>query len=116
MVDRFGQLPEQVDTLFDAVRLRWLCKELGFERCIFKNNKLQCFFVLNPQSAFYESSYFKDFLAFIGNHGAEYGIALKQSRQYLILIKDEVNTFEEAKSLLENLSSELLKKDVTIDA
>jgi transcription-repair coupling factor (superfamily II helicase) len=116
MVDRFGPLPEQVDTLFDAVRLRWLCKELGFERCIFKSNKLQCFFVLNPQSAFYESPYFKDFLEFIGSHGDEYGIVLKQSRQYLLLVKDEVNSFEEAKSLLESLTSELLKKDTTIDA
>ena len=52
MVDRFGALPDQVVILFDAVRLRWLCKELGFERCIFKNKKLQCFFVLNPQSLF----------------------------------------------------------------
>ncbi|NND35011.1 MAG: transcription-repair coupling factor, partial [Saprospiraceae bacterium] len=116
MVDRFGPLPEQVVTLFDAVRLRWLCKELGFERCIFKNEKLQCFFVLNPQSLFYESTYFKDFLAFIASQGEEKKIRLKQSRQYLIFIKDNVSSFEEAKVLLQDLADNLLLKDATVDA
>jgi transcription-repair coupling factor (superfamily II helicase) len=116
LVDRFGPLPPQVETLFDALRLRWLCKELSFERCILKNTKLQCFFVLNPQSAFYESDYFKEFLAFIASHGHELGMTLKQSRQYLILVHDAIETLEEARSLLEQISSRLLSKDSTVDA
>ena len=32
--DRFGKLPHPVKELFDALRLRWLCKDLGFERLL----------------------------------------------------------------------------------
>lgn len=98
--DRFGNVPVQVHTLFDALRLRWLCKTLGFERCILKNNKLQCFFVLNPQSTFYETEYFKNFLAYLGTAGIEHNLRLKQSRNYLMVIREDTNSFEEAKSVL----------------
>jgi transcription-repair coupling factor (superfamily II helicase) len=111
LVDRFGSLPSQVETLFEALRLRWLCKDLNFERCILKNGKLQCFFVLNAQSSFYESSFFKDFLGFIASYGSDLNISLKQSRQYLILINDAVKNLEYARALLEKISSQLLSKD-----
>jgi transcription-repair coupling factor (superfamily II helicase) len=113
LIDRFGSLPGQVETLFDALRLRWLCKDLSFERCILKNEKLQCFFVLNPQSTFYESEYFQEFLAFIASHGNDLGIALKQSRQYLIVVKESVKSLEEAKLLLGLIKTQLLTKDNT---
>lgn len=113
LIDRFGSLPNQVETLFDALRLRWLCKDLSFERCILKNEKLQCFFVLNPQSTFYESEYFQEFLAFIASHGNDLGIALKQSRQYLIMVNESVKSLEEAKLLLGLIKTQLLTKDNT---
>jgi transcription-repair coupling factor (superfamily II helicase) len=28
--DRFGKIPKQVNFLFDGLRLRWLCKKIGF--------------------------------------------------------------------------------------
>ena len=115
MIDRFGPLPAQVETLFDALRLRWLCKDLSFERCILKNSKLQCFFVLNPQSTFYESEYFKEFLGLIAQCGEELKVTLRQSRQYLILVHDSIESLEEAKGLLTELGSRLLSKDSTVD-
>lgn len=111
--DRFGPLPPQVHTLFDALKLRWICKELGFERCILKNDKLQCFFVLNPQSSFYETDYFKSFLAFIGQSGSEYGIRLKQSRQYLIVIKEDVNSLKAAINVLHEIEEALQVNETT---
>src|SRR5690606_38613682 len=38
--DRFGKIPEPVEELFDGLRLRWLSRQLGFERISLKNNKL----------------------------------------------------------------------------
>src|SRR5690606_438585 len=40
--DRFGPVPAEVRELFEGLKLRWLCKELGFERLILKNRKLRC--------------------------------------------------------------------------
>ncbi|HEB62525.1 MAG TPA: transcription-repair coupling factor, partial [Bacteroidetes bacterium] len=51
--DRFGKIPRQVNELFDALRLRWVCKQLGFERVILKNQKLRCYFISDPQSSFF---------------------------------------------------------------
>ncbi|MCB0687360.1 MAG: transcription-repair coupling factor [Saprospiraceae bacterium] len=115
MLDRFGPLPKQVETLFDALRLRWLCRDLSFERCILKNEKLQCFFVLNPQSSFYETEFFKEFLALIATDGQELGVALKQSRQYLIMVHDSIVNLVEAKALLSELGTRLLNKDSAVD-
>ncbi len=105
--DRFGKVPSQVHTLFDTLRLRWVCKELGFEKFILKQNKLRCFFVFNAQSAFYETAFFKSFLGFMATHGSKYGVRLKQSRQFLIMIKEDVRSLTAAKKLLENLKMEL---------
>ncbi|MCL4122329.1 UNVERIFIED_CONTAM: hypothetical protein GTU68_045521 [Idotea baltica] len=116
LVDRFGPMPKQVNGLFDALRLRWLCKDLGFERCILKNEKLMCFFVLNAQSTFYESAFFKDFLAFLSTEGQQHGLVLKQSRQYLIMKKENITSLEEARQLLSQLTEALIKVDSTADA
>ncbi len=42
--DRFGKLPKAVSNLFEALRLRWMCKKLGFERLILKGGKLRRYF------------------------------------------------------------------------
>lgn len=103
MEDRFGKIPRQVHTLCETLRIRWVCKELGFEKFILKGNKLRCFFVFNAQSAFFETAFFKSFLSLIATQGEDYGVRLKQSRQFLILIREDVRSLHAAKALLEKL-------------
>ncbi len=98
--DRFGPIPEEVEYLFNGLRLRWLAKDMGLERISFKNHKLRCYFVLNPQSAYYESPIFKKILDFISQSGIQHGFTIKQSRNHLILVKDNVlNILAALKSL-----------------
>ncbi|MEL6987039.1 MAG: transcription-repair coupling factor, partial [Bacteroidota bacterium] len=99
MKDRFGRLPKEVLELFNGLRLRWICKRMGFERLSLKNRKLRCFFVLNPQSAFYETEYFNKALQFVSLQGASQKITLKQSKNYLMMIKDGVNSLKEARKI-----------------
>jgi len=98
--DRFGRIPGEVIELFDGLRLRWIAKSLGFERLVLKENKLRCYFVENPQSAYYESKYFQNVLQFITTEGPKFGISLKQSPRNLILVKDNVENLREARALL----------------
>ena len=116
MHDRFGPLPAQVFALLDMMRIRWICRDLGFERCVIKNLKLQCFFVLNAQSAFYETIFFKDFLSFLATRGQEFGIRMKQGQQYLRLIKEDMKSLIEVKEFLADLKNELVKKPIPSDA
>ncbi|MCB9282024.1 MAG: transcription-repair coupling factor [Lewinellaceae bacterium] len=105
--DRFGRIPRQVNELFEGLRLRWVCKQLGFERVLLKGGKLRCYFVLNPQSKYYESPVFKKIFQYVGQHGKNRGLSLKQSAQHLIMVKDDVRDIREASALLKKIEAEL---------
>ena len=103
LADRFGKVPPQVDELFDGLRLRWAAKEVGFERIILKNNKLQGFFVSNPQSPFYETEGFKRILNHVLKHGASRQMSFKQSTKSFIFIRENVKTLNGAMGIVEIL-------------
>lgn len=106
--DRFGdRLPKETKELFEGLRLRWVCKNLGFERVVLKNNKLRCYFVENPQSAFFESSIFKHILSYVGSKGKSLGLSLKQSNRSLILVRDDVKSLRGATHLLKQIEQTL---------
>lgn len=102
LIDRFGPLPEAVENLFDALRLRWLARKLGFERLIYKKKKLRCFFISDQESAFFESPYFQKLLQYIQKK-SDHRFFLKQSRNYLILVCEEVPNIAAAENILEEL-------------
>lgn len=103
LTDRFGKIPVPVFTLFEALRLQWLCKRLGFERLILKGGKLRCYFLSKPQSAFFETEEFHKIIAFIATHGRKMGISMKQTTKEFILVQEEVRGIKQAKSTLEQL-------------
>ena len=106
--DRFGTIPKQVDELVDALRLRWICKELGFERLSYKNNKLRCFFMANAQSSYFESELFQKLLKFVSADGQKMGLTLKQSKNFLIVIKERCKNLREVKAILDRMGEEVL--------
>lgn len=65
MVDRFGQIPTQVEDLFTTVRCRKMAVGLGFEKMILKHENLKCFFVGNPESPYFSSKTFERILDFL---------------------------------------------------
>ncbi len=103
--DRFGKVPHQVNALFEALRLQWLCKKLGFERLILKGGKLRCYFLGDPQSSFFETEQFRKIMAYIQKHGRIMGISLKQTNKELIVVQDEVRSLKAVKGMLEGVIS-----------
>lgn len=101
--DRFGKLPAQVDELFYGLRLRSVCKKLGFERVVLKNRKMNGYFISNPQSTYYETASFQNLMKYIATDPLKHGFSLKQSAQYLIISKEKVTSlrmaFEEMQRL-----------------
>jgi len=100
ITDRFGKIPPQVSELFEGIRLRLMAKEMGFERIVLKNRKMNCYFVSNPQSAYYETPIFDSIMKFISKDGYLRGFSMKQSKTHLIMTKENVRTLREAMSLL----------------
>ncbi|MBL7813524.1 MAG: transcription-repair coupling factor [Saprospiraceae bacterium] len=101
--DRFGKIPLQVEELFDGLRLRWAAKELSFERIVLKNNKLQGFFVGNPQSPFYESAQFQKIMKYVLSEGKTKQMSFKQSPKHFIFIRENVKTLNGARNIVEIL-------------
>ena len=101
--DRFGKVPPQVKYLFDGLRLRWICKSLGFERLILKKQKLLCYFVENPQSAFYETASFHRILQYVNREGKKEGLSFKKTHRHFIMIKEKVRSLKEARAILEKI-------------
>jgi transcription-repair coupling factor (superfamily II helicase) len=110
MEDRFGPIPGEVEELFDGLRLRWICKRLGFERIILKNDKLRCYFVEDPQSIYYDSDTFKELFQLIGGKGYTMGLSFKQSPRHLILIKEDVRSLQSARKVLSSIEEEIDEK------
>jgi transcription-repair coupling factor (superfamily II helicase) len=108
LTDRFGsRLPKAVFNLYDALRLRWICKRLGFDRLVFKGNKLRLYFISDPQSPFYETAHFQAFLQFVQKHGRQMGLAFQQTKRDFFLVQEEVRSVEQAKRTLELLEKRL---------
>ena len=102
MKDRFGELPKAVNNLFEAIRIRWLAKGLGFERIILKNRKLRCYFIGNQQSAFFDSDFFKLLINQI-QKTCDHRFYLKESSKYLMLVCENVKSLAQVNEILSDL-------------
>ena len=99
--DRFGKIPAELDNLFDVVKIRNLSMALGFEKIIFKNGMLICFFISDPKANYYKSGRFTSVLQKISE--SEINFALKQSDDKLKIITKGVQSLSQALSYLRKL-------------
>jgi transcription-repair coupling factor (superfamily II helicase) len=109
--DRFGELPAQTQDLFDALRLRRMAKEIGFEKLNLKGEKLIGNFVSNAESAYFQSSAFTKVLDFIKNNPL--GYKMYEKGNGLRLSKFGVRNIEEAIQALSPLHVEV--ESITLD-
>jgi len=99
ITDRFGPVPPPVEKLFYSIRLRWIAKDLGFEKVILKANKMIAYFVANPQSSFFESEQFGHILKYIQLNPK--ACQMKERNNKLSLVFENVSEVEIALHHLE---------------
>ncbi len=104
--DRFGKVPSSVHYLFDALRIRWYAKALGFERVNWKGQKLRCYFISNPQSKFYETDHFNQLIASV-NGLADRHLGFKQSAKYFFMVKDYCKSLKEILELMQKICNKM---------
>ncbi|MGB5033032.1 MAG: helicase-related protein, partial [Saprospiraceae bacterium] len=109
LLDRFGPIPSSVFELFEGLRVRWIAKEMGFERVVIKKKKLQAFFISIPNSPYFESPYFQHLLKVIAADKTEFPFVLKQSTNNLILIKENIKSLLRAKTLLADIHQQVIQ-------
>lgn len=98
--DRFGELPEETEALFDAIRLRRLAKEIGLEKLVLKGGKLIGYFISNSESPYFGSPAFTEVLNFIKTNPKGYKMYEKNGS--LRISKSDVNSVTDA---IEGLSA-----------
>lgn len=101
LVDRLGKFPEEVQRLFDIVRIRHLAEKLGFEKIIIKNGILIAFFISNPLSKYYRSRKFADILDAVNRNQNLF--ELKQNDNRLRIISRNIDSISKAYSVLKKL-------------
>ena len=102
LIDRFGPIPKQVNDLLNTVRLRWIAKDLGFEKILLRHHNMTAYFVSNPESKYFESPTYRQILQYIASHPKR--TALKEANDKLQLTVKEVSTVTQALELLREMN------------
>ena len=95
LVDRFGELPQEVKDLLNSVRIKWIAVKLGLERLVMKHGKLVGYFISDQKSSFYQSANFGKVLQYIQLYPMACKMKEKETRNGLRLLL----TFENIKSV-----------------
>ena len=102
LIDRFGPIPKQVNDLLNTVRLRWIAKDLGFEKILLRKHNMTVYFVSNQASKYFESATFNKILGYIQSHPKR--TDLKETNKLQLIIK-EVSTITQALELLREMNA-----------
>ncbi|MAZ72931.1 MAG: transcription-repair coupling factor [Flavobacteriaceae bacterium] len=86
LLDRFGELPEEVEDLLNSVRIKWMAIEMGLERVVMKKGRFIGYFISDQQSDFYQSPAFSKMLQFVQTHSQTVKMKEKQTRNGLRLL------------------------------
>ena len=106
--DRFGAVPEQTLALLDAIRLRRLARNIGFEKLVLRNGRLTCYFPENEESPYFQSSQFSAILEYIKNNPPD--CRMKEEKNRLILVFRSIASVPDALKVLSTLPAPLSRK------
>ncbi len=98
LIDRFGPVPAETASLFNALRLRWIAKEIGFEKIILKNKNMTGYFISNPESPYYQSENFTRVLNFIQSNPRL--CSMKEGNEKLSLTFKNIAVLEDGLAML----------------
>lgn len=104
LIDRFGPAPDEVYELLNSMRLRWLGKEIGFEKVVLKQNRLIGYFISDQDSPFYQSEKFQRVLHFLKDQPKA---QMKERNNKLYLTFGDVQTVNQALELLKPLAEKV---------
>ena len=105
IIDRFGEIPTQVEDLLDSVRIKWLAKKLGLEKIILKQKRMIGYFVSDQQSEFYQTEAFTKTLKYLQQNPKSCVMKEKQTKNGLRLLITfiKIDTVKEALETLQKI-------------
>ncbi len=110
LIDRFGNIPPQVEDLFVTLRCRWLGVQLGFEKMTLKQEVLRCYFINRPDSSYFESDLFKNILDYLQT--ATNKAHLKQAGKNFILVVEDTKDMKAMYQFLHRMHRQVIPSAV----
>lgn len=101
LTDRFGQIPPQTEDLLNTMRLRWLARDLGFEKITLKNKIMTAYLVSNQESEYYQTDTFMKIIRYAASHQRR--CKVKELNGKNILYVDAVTNVGEALKILNDM-------------
>ncbi len=102
LIDRFGEIPKPTQELFNAIKLRWIAKEIGLEKLVLKQQKMIGYFITNQDSPYYQSNKFTNVLKYIQQNPKV--CKMKERNDKLSLVFENVKNIYTAINLLEPIT------------
>lgn len=68
ITDRFGQIPPQTEDLINTMRLRWMARDLGFEKITLKHKIMTAYLISNQESEYYQTDTFMKIIRYAASH------------------------------------------------
>lgn len=102
LTDKFGPIPTQVKELLHAVKLRWMAKNLGFDKITLKLNTLKGYFNTKNNEEFFQSDTFGAVLGFVQTHPKT--CRLKDAKDQLILVVENITSIDKGIEVLNEMN------------
>ena len=102
LTDRFGQIPHQTEDLLNTMRLRWLARDLGFEKITLKHKIMTAYLVSNQESEYYQTDIFMKIIRYAASHQRR--CKVKELNGKNILYVDAVTDVGESLKVLRDIS------------
>ena len=98
LIDRFGELPSQVEDLLNSVRIKRIANSIGLEKVVMKKGKLIGYFISDQQSPFYQSPGFMKVMRFVQSQPQLCKVKEKQTRNglRLLLVFERITSVDKA--------------------
>ena len=103
LIDRFGPLPKQANSLLSSIKIKWIASQLGIEKLVMKQGKMIGYFVSDQQSDYYSSAKFHKILQFVQKQSSLCKLKEKQTPSgfRLLLTFENVKSIRKALELIE---------------
>lgn len=100
IIDRFGNLPQEVKDLSETVKLRWQAEKIGFDKLILKGGLMKCQFAATSSKEYFNGEVFGKILQYIQKNPKK--CSMKEAKDKLIINIEGIKTIHHAFEMMES--------------
>ncbi|CAI8407845.1 MAG: Transcription-repair-coupling factor [Cryomorphaceae bacterium] len=100
--DRFGPIPQPVQTLLHSVRIKWAARHIGFTKLIIKSGKLIGHFAAENNSDYYQLPIFSSVLSYLQRNPRQ--VQVKQKGEKLTFVATDITALDQVYHIFSSIT------------